>query len=164
MLMKVLYEKRDNIELNSTLFQQIIEKADTCLKGFFDNLVKELISNNRFKYNKIEAKKTIVSLCYIMTGMRNKFVNDFKLKVGLYLSVSGATHAAIDTMNSIRFSACYTTVNNFKRKLVNEHPLKIRKFLSEHVNKIKKKNFFFKKIFINQNLITNRMIIYIFIT
>ena len=91
---------------------------------------------NRSAYNKVEAKKTIISLCYIIAGMQNKFVNDFKLEVGLYLSASGATRTAIDTMNSIGFSACYTTVNNLKRKLLNEHPLNIRKFFSEHVSKI----------------------------
>ena len=68
-----------------------------------------------------------------MAGMRNKFVNDFKLEIGLYLSASRATRTAIDTMNSIGFSACYTTINNFKRKLTNEHPLNIRKFFSDHV-------------------------------
>lgn len=135
MLTKVLYEQRGNIELDPTRFQQIIEKADPRLQGLFNKLVKALIPNNRSEYNKIEAKKTIVSLCYIMAGMRNKFVNDFKLEIGLYLSASGATRTAIDTMNSIGLSACYTTVNNFKRKLANEHPLKIRKFFSEQVSK-----------------------------
>lgn len=135
MLTKVLYEKRGNIELDPILFQQMIERANPHLKGLFDSLVKALIPNNRSEYNKIEARKMIVSLCYIMAGMRNKFVNDFKLEIGLYLSASGATRIAIDTMNSIGFSACYLTVNNFKRKLANEHPLKIRKFLSEEVSK-----------------------------
>src|SRR6266542_3045621 len=158
MLTKILYKQHGSLELDPTHFKQMIEEANPCLQGLFDKLVKALIPNNRSAYNKVEAKKTIVSLCYIMAGMRNKFVNDFKLEVGLYLSASGATRAAIDTMNSIRFSACYTTINDFKHKLVDEHPLKNRKFLSKHVNKIKKK-FFFKKIFINQNLITNRRII-----
>ncbi|GBC12392.2 hypothetical protein GLOIN_2v1872628 [Rhizophagus irregularis DAOM 181602=DAOM 197198] len=133
MLTKVLYERRGNLELNPTHFKQMIEKADPRLQGLFDKLVKALVPDNRSAYNKVEARKTIVSLCYIMAGMRNKFVNDFKLEVGLYLSASGATRAAIDTMNSIGFSACYTTVNNFKRKIANEHPLNIRKFLSEHM-------------------------------
>lgn len=135
MLTKVLYEHRGNVELDPTRFQQMIEKSDPRLQGLFDKLVKALIPDNRSAYNKVEAKKTIVSLCYIMAGMRNKFVNDFKLEVGLYLSASGATRTAIDTMNSIGFSACYTTINNFKRKLANEHPLKIRKFFSEQVSK-----------------------------
>ena len=136
MLTKVLYEQRGSLELDPNHFKQMIEKADSRLQGLFDKLVKALVPDNRSAYNKVEAKKTIVSLCYIMAGMRNKFVNDFKLEVGLYLSASGATRTAIDTMNSIGFSACYITVNNFKRKLANEHPINIRKFLSEQVNKL----------------------------
>ena len=85
-----------------------------------------------------------------MAGMRNKFINDFKLEVGLYLSASGAIRTAIDTMNSIGFSSCYITVNNYKLKLVDEHPLNIRKFFSEHVNKIKKKKCFFKKLLLTK--------------
>ena len=142
MLTKILYKQHGSLELDPTRFKQMIEEANPCLQGLFDKLVKALVPNNRSAYNKVEAKKTIVSLCYIIAGMRNKFVNDFKLKVRLYLSASGATCATIDTINSIRFSACYTIVNDFKRKLVNEHLLKIRKFLLEYVNKIKKKIFF----------------------
>ena len=78
-----------------------------------------------------------------MAGIRNKFANDFKLEVGLYLAASGATRTAIDTMNSIGLSACYTTVNNFKRKLANEHPLKIRDFFKEQVIDIKLFSFLF---------------------
>ncbi|CAG8553525.1 17711_t:CDS:2, partial [Rhizophagus irregularis] len=111
MLTKVLYEQRGNLELNPTYFKQMIEKADPHLQGLFDKLVKALVPDNRSAYNKVKARKTIMSLCYIMAGMRNKFVNDFKLEVGLHLSAS---------------------VNNFKRKIANEHPLNIRKFLSEH--------------------------------
>ncbi|CAG8664734.1 2626_t:CDS:2, partial [Funneliformis caledonium] len=101
----VLYEQRGNLELNSTHFKQMIEAADLHLQGLFNKLVKALIPNNRSAYNKVEARKTIVSLCYIMAVMRNKFVNDFKLEVGLFLSASGSTRNAIDTMNSIGFSA-----------------------------------------------------------
>ena len=136
MLTKVLYKyrKNDNLELDSTLFQRMIEEADPRLKGFFNQMVKALIPDNRSTYNKIEAKKSVVSLCYIMAGMRNKFVNDFKLEIGLYLSASGASHTAIDTMNSIGLSSCYVTVNNYKQKFVLEHPTKIREFFSEQVS------------------------------
>ncbi len=120
----------------------MIEEVDSHLQSLFDKLVKALVPNNRSAYNKVEVKKTIMTLCYIMAGMWNKFVNNFKLKVELYLSASEATHVTIDTINSIRFSAYYITVNNFKCKLVDKYPLNIRKFLSKHVNKIKK-NFFF---------------------
>ncbi len=136
MLTKVLYKyhKNDNLELDPTLFQQMIEEADPRLKGFFNQMVKALIPNNRSTYNKIEAKKSVVSLCYIMAGMRNKFVNDFKLEIGLYLSASEASRTAIDTMNSIGLSSCYVTVNNYKQKFVLEYPTKIREFFSEQVS------------------------------
>jgi hypothetical protein len=111
----------------------MIVKAEPCLEGFFNKLMKALIPNRRSEHNKIEVQKTIVSLCYIMAGLRNKFANDLKLEIRLYLSASGTTRTAIDTMNSIGLSACYTTVNNFKRKLANEHPLKIREFFREQV-------------------------------
>ena len=72
------------------------------------------------------------------------------MKVRLYLSISGAIRIVIDIMNSIGFSSYYITVNNYKRKLVDEHPLNIRKFFSEHVNKIKKKKCFFKKLLLTK--------------
>ena len=143
MLTKVLYKQRGNIELDPTRFQQMIIKAEPCLQGFFDKLMKALIPDRRSMYNKIEAQKTIVTLCYIMAGLKNKFANDLKLEIGLYLSSSGATRTAIDTMNNIGLSACYITVNNFKRKLANEHPLKIRDFFKEQVIDIKLFSFLF---------------------
>ena len=60
--------------------------------------------------------------------MRNKFVNDFKLEIRLYLSVSEIIHTAIDIMNSIRFSTYYIIVSNFKCKLTNKYLLNIRNF------------------------------------
>ncbi len=50
--------------------------------------------------------------------MRNKFVNNFKLKIRLYLSASGVSFTAIDTMNSIGLSSYYVTVNNYKQKFM----------------------------------------------
>ncbi len=97
-------------------------------------MIKALIPDNRSTYNKIEAKKSVMSLCYIMAGMRNKFVNDFKLEIGLYLSASEASCIAIDIMNSIGLSSYYVIVNNYKQKFVLEYPTKIREFFSEQVS------------------------------
>ncbi|RHZ53533.1 hypothetical protein Glove_441g50 [Diversispora epigaea] len=109
-----------------------VEQVTMLTKVF--KLTKALIPNRRSEHNKIEAQKTIVTLCYIMAGLRNKFVNDLKMEIGLYLSASGATCVAINTMNSIGISACYMTINNFKQKLAKEHPLKIREFFKEQKN------------------------------
>ncbi len=55
-----------------------------------------------------------MSLCYIITGMKNKFINDFKLEIRLNLSVSKASCIIINIMNSIDLSFCYVIVNNYK--------------------------------------------------
>jgi hypothetical protein len=128
-----LYKHHGNIELDPTHFQQMVINAEPRLHGFFAKLIKALIPDRRSEHNKIEAQKTIVTLCYIMAGLRNKFANDLKLEIGLYLSASGTTRNAIDTLNNIGLSACYTTVNNFKQKLANEHPVKIREFFEKQV-------------------------------
>ncbi|RHZ78266.1 hypothetical protein Glove_166g202 [Diversispora epigaea] len=133
-LTKVLYIQRGNIKLDPFRFQQMIVKAEPYLEDFFNKLMKTLIPNRKFEHNKIEVQKTIISLYYIMTELRNKFANNLKLKIRLYLLISGITRTAIDTMNSIRLSAYYIIVNNFKRKLANEHSLKIRKFFKEQNN------------------------------
>ncbi|RHZ85463.1 hypothetical protein Glove_65g108 [Diversispora epigaea] len=109
MLTKVLYEQRGNIELDPIHFQQMIVKAEPRLQGFFSKLTKALIPNRRSEHNKIEAQKTIVTLCYIMAGLRNKFVNDLKMEIGLYLSASGATCRRPDTVTlstAIHMATC----------------------------------------------------------
>ena len=80
-----------NLELDPTQFQHMIEEANPKLKGFFPLMVNTIIPRDRSAHNKLEAKKSIVALCYIIAGLRNKFVNQFKIEVGLYLAASGVT-------------------------------------------------------------------------
>ncbi|GBC39789.2 hypothetical protein GLOIN_2v1868106 [Rhizophagus irregularis DAOM 181602=DAOM 197198] len=106
-------------------FQLMIEDANPELKGFFPSMVNAIIPKDRSEYNKQEAKKSIVALCYIIAGLRNKFVNQFKTEVGLYLVASGATWEAIDTLSSIGYSACAKTVMDYQKKIQLNHITKI---------------------------------------
>ncbi|CAG8498825.1 8011_t:CDS:2, partial [Scutellospora calospora] len=92
------------IKLNPVHFQLMIENADSRLRGFFDQMIKALIPNERSPYKKQEAKKTVVSFCYMMANVRNMFVNSFELEVGLYLLASGISSAAIDTLHNLGVS------------------------------------------------------------
>ncbi|PKC09312.1 hypothetical protein RhiirA5_127629 [Rhizophagus irregularis] len=103
----------------------MIEDANPELKGFFPSMVNAIIPKDRSEYNKQEAKKSIVALCYIIAGLRNKFVNQFKTEVGLYLVASGATWEAIDTLSSIGYSACAKTVMDYQKKIQLNHITKI---------------------------------------
>uniref|UniRef100_U9UZM9 Uncharacterized protein n=1 Tax=Rhizophagus irregularis (strain DAOM 181602 / DAOM 197198 / MUCL 43194) TaxID=747089 RepID=U9UZM9_RHIID len=137
-LTSVLYNKQrresSNLELDPTQFQHMIEEANPELKGFFPLMVNTIIPRDRSAHNKLEAKKSIVALCYIIAGLRNKFVNQFKIEVGLYLAASGATWEAIDTMSSLGFSACGKTVADFQKKIQTNHTLKIENHFSEKGN------------------------------
>ncbi|CAB4393527.1 unnamed protein product [Rhizophagus irregularis] len=103
----------------------MIEEANPELIGFFSSMVNAIIPKDRSAYNKQEAKKSVVALCYMIAGLRNKFVNQFKIEVGLYLAASGATWEAIDTLSSIGYSACAKTVTDFQKKIQTNHTAKI---------------------------------------
>ncbi|RHZ86517.1 hypothetical protein Glove_50g137 [Diversispora epigaea] len=73
--------------------------------------------NNNVKkhsvHNQNEAKKSIVRLYYLIARLQNKFVNQHKLEVGLYLMASGATWKSIDTISSLEYSAYAKTVEEY---------------------------------------------------
>ncbi|RHZ87974.1 hypothetical protein Glove_27g73 [Diversispora epigaea] len=106
----------------------MIESACPQLNGFFNYLVNTIIPKERSVYNKNEAKKLIVGLCYLIAGLRNKFVNQHKLEVCLYLMASGATWEAIDTISSLGYSACAKTIEEYQKKIQKEHIINIENY------------------------------------
>ena len=122
-----------NLELDPVQFQHMIEEANPELMGFFPSMVNAIIPKNRSAHNKQEAKKSVVALCYMIAGLRNKFVNQFKIEVGLYLAASGAMWEAIDTLSSLGYSACAKTVADFQKKIQTEHMIKINNHFLEEV-------------------------------
>src|SRR4051812_42384988 len=137
MLTNVLYNKQrresTDLELDPIQFQYMIEEANPELIGFFSSMVNAIIPKDRSAYNKQEAKKSVVALCYMIAGLRNKFVNQFKIEVGLYLAASGATWEAIDTLSSFGYSACAKTVTDFQKKIQTNHTTKIDRHFLEKV-------------------------------
>lgn len=137
MLTEVLYHQQcrehASLELDPTKFISMIEATNPQLKGFFNYMTNAIIPKERSAHNINEARKSIVGLCYMIAGLRNKFVNQHKLEVGLYLMASGATWEAVDTMSSLGYSACAKTVDTYRKKIRNEHSTKIINYFLEHV-------------------------------
>jgi len=137
MLTKALYfqQRREctGLELDPVNFERMIETINPGLKGFFNYLTNAIIPKERSAYNISEAKKSVVGLCYLIAGLRNKFVNRHKLEVGLYLRASGATWEAIDTMSSLGYSSCAKTVDMYQKKVQKEYSAKIEHYFLEHV-------------------------------
>ena len=114
-------------------FENIIESADSQLEGFFKYMMNLVIPRERSAHSINEAKKSVVGLCYMMAGLRNKFVNQHKLEVGLYLMASGATWDAVDTMSKLGYSVCANTVENFRKKVQSQYSIKIEEHFTNHV-------------------------------
>ena len=125
MLTKVLYhqqrQKHANLELDPLKFEHMIENDNSQLKGFFKYMMNLIIPKERSAHNINEAKKSIVGLCYTIAGLRNKFVNQHKLEVGLYLMALGVTWDAIDAISSLEYSAYAKTVDKFRKKIKKEY-------------------------------------------
>ncbi|RIB02076.1 hypothetical protein C2G38_2050343 [Gigaspora rosea] len=136
-LTKVLYHQQCRehaaIELDSEKFEYMLGNANPQLEGFFSSMMNAIIPKKHLAYSINEAKKSIVSLCYMIADLRNKFVNRHKLEVGLYLMASGATWEAVDIMASLGYSACAKTVEEFRKKIQIEYVIKIEQHFITNV-------------------------------
>ena len=115
-------------------FSDMIEKQDSKLEGFFDEMVDAIIPTERKEKNKEDAKKSIVTFCYLLAGLRNKFTNSIKLDIGLYLIGAGTSCTAIDTLSKIGITTSYKTIENYKKKLAKSHLEKINEYFNENVS------------------------------
>lgn len=140
LMTKVLYSKQrkecDQLHLDPDEFQKMLQESDIRLQGLLKRMEKAIIPPERSAYNKKETRKQVVVLCYTMAGMRNKFVNDLKLQVGLCLDAAGTTWDAIDRLNRCGYSADPQTIENYKRALADQHPKRVARFFAENVGKL----------------------------
>ena len=132
----LFYLQRDfhlNLELNPDKFRIMIENYQPILIGFFDELIEMFVPTNRSELNKENAKKNVVVFCYLLAGLRNKFINSLQLEIGLYLSSSGATVESIDLLSKMGISVSHKTVERLKQKIEADHPNKINDYLLYNV-------------------------------
>ncbi|CAG8802182.1 19562_t:CDS:1, partial [Cetraspora pellucida] len=74
------------------------------LKGFFEEMMNALILVKRLIKNKEKAKKQVVVYCYLLVGIRNKFANNFKLDLGLFLQSLRMSNSGINTLSNAGLS------------------------------------------------------------
>ena len=135
LLAKVLYNQRHiQVELNPDNFCLMIENYEPELKGFFDEMVDAIIPISRLEKNKQAAKKSVVGFCYLLAGLRNKFINSFKLDLGLYLVSSGTSVQGIDTIANLGISVCYKTIANYKKAIAQNYPKELEEYFKEHMD------------------------------
>src|SRR6266511_5583701 len=85
----ILYynQHRLNLKPNYDLiaFKTMLEKADKDLIEFFDELYAETNPNTKSYQTNKNNKKKLVSLCYFLASINNKYINSIKVDIGSYL-------------------------------------------------------------------------------
>ncbi|RIB20690.1 hypothetical protein C2G38_2035039 [Gigaspora rosea] len=94
-------------------------------------------------YDKYKTKGTLEKYPYLKVGdqvchphycLHNKFVNQYKLEVGLYLMASGATWEAVDAMSKLGYSVCANTVEAYRKQSNSFHIYNIDDYYAIHEN------------------------------
>ena len=73
---------------NPEKFKKMLEKAELSLKGFFDQLVAGTNPRAKSYMTNEKNKKRLVSFCYFLAGLNNKFISGIKAEVGFLLDSS----------------------------------------------------------------------------
>ena len=66
--------------------------------------------------------------------MGNKFVNNLKLEIGLYLVVYETSREGIETLSAMSLSACAKTVDQYRKKIVINHPKEVNEYFTIYVS------------------------------
>ena len=78
-------------------------------------------------------KKRLVSFCYFLAGLNNKFINGVKAEIGFLLDASGASSSAIETMAGAGLTVRRMTIARRKAQYAEVHTMTVDKFISENV-------------------------------
>ena len=97
------------------VFKTMLETADKDLVGFFDELYAGTNPNIKSDSTNKNNMKKLVSLCYFLASINNKYINGLKADIGSYLQTSGTSASSIDTLANIGLSVSRKTVNQQKK-------------------------------------------------
>ncbi|GET55869.1 hypothetical protein GLOIN_2v1485098 [Rhizophagus irregularis DAOM 181602=DAOM 197198] len=114
-------------------FKIMLEEADTDLIGFFDELYKGTNPNTKSDKTNNNNKKKLVSLCYFLASINNKYINGIKADIGSYLETSGASASSIDTLANIGLSVSRRTVNRQKTYISEDHQYTVNDYCLQNI-------------------------------
>lgn len=120
--------------LNPEEFKKMLEEAEPSLKGFFDQLVAGTNPQGKSHLTNEKNKKRLVSFCYFLAGLNNKFINGVKAEVGLLLDSSGASSSAIETLASAGLTIRRETIARQKARQAEVHTMTVGEFLLKNVS------------------------------
>ena len=118
------------------VFKEMLETADKDLVGFFDELYAGTNPNTKSDKTNENNKKKLVSLCYFLASVNNKYINGLKVDIGSYLQTAGTSASSIDTLSNLGFSVTRKTVNQQKSLIANEHQETVDNYCLQNFEKM----------------------------
>src|ERR1051325_6176581 len=114
-------------------FKNMLEMGDADLTGFFDELYQGTNPNTKSDKTNNNNKKKLVSLCYFLASINNKYINGIKADLGSYLETSGASASSIDTLANIGLSVSQRTVNRQKTLITENHQYTVNDYCLQNI-------------------------------
>jgi hypothetical protein len=117
-------------------FKNMLEIEDEDLIGFFDELYEGTNPNTKSDQTNNNNKKKLVSLCYFLASINNKYINGIKADIGSYLETSGASATSIDTFANIGVSVSRRTVNRQKILISEDHQNTVNDYCLQNIENL----------------------------
>ncbi|PKC60709.1 hypothetical protein RhiirA1_444780 [Rhizophagus irregularis] len=114
----------------------MLETEDADLIGFFDELYQGTNPKTKSDKTNNSNKKKLVSLCYFLASINNKYINGIKADIGSYLQTSGASATSIDTLANLGLSVSRMTVNQQKKIVSDEHKQSVDNYCLQNIEKM----------------------------
>ncbi|CAJ0837503.1 11932_t:CDS:2 [Entrophospora sp. SA101] len=102
-------------------FRAVMELEDKRLKYFFDELYLSINPLKKSKSTMENVSKQLVFLCYFICGIRNKFVNNAKRDLGMYLDSTGTPDSTIDTLATLGMTITSRSIAYHKDAISKKH-------------------------------------------
>ncbi|CAB4432309.1 unnamed protein product [Rhizophagus irregularis] len=117
-------------------FNNMLETEDADLIGFFDELYQGTNPKTKSDKTNNSNKKKLVSLCYFLASINNKYINGIKADIGSYLQTSGVSATSIDTLANLGLSVSRMTVNRQKKIVSDEHEQSVDNYCLQNIEKM----------------------------
>ncbi|CAG8590529.1 16100_t:CDS:2 [Acaulospora morrowiae] len=117
-------------------FRAIMELEDEWLKSFFNELYSSTNPLRKSKNTMEKVSKQLVFLCYFICGIRNKFVNNAKRDLGMYLDSTGTPNSTIDTLATLGMSVTSRSIAYHKDAISKKHMTTVESNLADSTNNV----------------------------
>uniref|UniRef100_U9SNF3 Uncharacterized protein n=1 Tax=Rhizophagus irregularis (strain DAOM 181602 / DAOM 197198 / MUCL 43194) TaxID=747089 RepID=U9SNF3_RHIID len=136
----ILYKNQHQLKqkpiYDYTVFKMMLETTDEQLIRFFNELYEGTNPANKSEKTNNSNKKKLVSLCYFLASINNKYINGIKVDIGSYLQTSGASATSIDILANIGLSVLRKTVDRQKKVISDEHEQSVDNYCLQNIEKM----------------------------